>query len=240
MLRLLNVTSGYGGTVICKNISIHIKKGETVSIIGANGAGKTTLLRTISGIIQCKNGKISFEGEDITNKSPHKIVKSGLIQVAGMEENIFAPLTILENLMVSLYPFKRELSQSIQRERIEYIYSIFPVLKERNKQKAGTLSGGERQMLSIAKALICQPKFLMLDEPSLGLAPIIVNEFFKIIKEIKQQYELTLLIVEQNVRVSLGNSDRAYVLEVGKIAMEGASSKLLEDQRVRDIYLGVG
>jgi len=240
MLRLLNVTSGYGGMVICKNISIHIKKGETISIIGANGAGKTTLLRTISGIIQCKNGKISFGGEDITNKSPHEIVKSGLIQVAGMEESIFAPLTILENLMVSLYPFKRELSQSIQRERMEYIYSIFPVLKERNKQKAGTLSGGERQMLSIAKALICQPKFLMLDEPSLGLAPIIVNELFEIIKEIKQQHELTLLIVEQNVRIALGNSDRAYVLEVGRIAMEGTSSKLLEDQRVRDIYLGAG
>jgi len=238
MLELTKVVSGYDKILVCHDITIRVEDGEFVSIVGANGAGKTTLLKTISGILPVNEGSIIFNGADITNMASHEIVKKRLILAAGME-SLFAPMTVWENLMVNLYPFKKEMKNQEIDGQLDYVFSIFPQLHERKNQKAGTLSGGERQMLSLAKALICKPEMLMLDEPSLGLAPIIVDTLFETIQKIVKDRNLSVLMVEQNVDRALDISDRGYVLDVGRIVMEGQAADLLHDKRVKDVYLGI-
>ncbi|MDY0289046.1 MAG: ABC transporter ATP-binding protein [Sphaerochaeta sp.] len=238
MLDLNNVVSGYEKVVVCRNISINVGEGEFVSIVGANGAGKTTLLKTISGLLPVSEGTILFNGEDISNMESHKISKRRLVLGAGME-SLFAPMTVFDNLMVNLYTFRHLMSKQEIAEQFEYVFTVFPKLKERKDQKAGTLSGGERQMLSLAKALICKPKMLMLDEPSLGLAPIVIDTLFDTIKRVVKEQKLSVLMVEQNVDRSLEISDRGYVLDVGQIVLEGSAKSLLHDKRVKDVYLGI-
>lgn len=238
MLELKNVVSGYDKVLVCRDISIRVETGEFVSIVGANGAGKTTLLKTISGVLPTVQGSIKFDDRIISNLGSHEIVKQRLILAAGME-SLFAPMTVWENLMVNLYPFRHEMKKEEVNRQFDYVFTIFPRLHERRTQKAGTLSGGERQMLSLAKALICKPKMLMLDEPSLGLAPIIVDTLFDTIRKIVKDQNLSVLMVEQNVDRALEISDRGYVLDVGRIVMEGTASDLLHDKRVKDVYLGI-
>lgn len=238
MLDVIGLSSGYGKTVVCKDLSIHVGKGELVSVVGANGAGKTTLLNSISGIVSKYGGQIQFDGKDISSLPPHEIVTSGLVLAAGME-SLFTPLTVYENILVSLYPFRKKFNKGQIEERFRLIYDLFPRLYERKEQKAGTLSGGERQMLSLAKALVIDPRMLMLDEPSLGLAPVVIDELFETISRITKETGLTVLIVEQNVDRALTISDRGYVMDVGKLVMEGDAQTLLNNQRVKEVYLGM-
>lgn len=238
MLDIIGLSAGYGKTVVCQKLSIHVGKGEVVSVVGANGAGKTTLLNSISGIVTKFGGQVLFEGNDISRLPPHEIVTGGLILAAGME-SLFTPLTVYENLLVSLYPFRKRFGKEETGQRFSLVYNLFPRLYERREQKAGTLSGGERQMLSLAKALVTNPRMLMLDEPSLGLAPVVIDELFDTISRIAKEAGLTVLIVEQNVDRALAISDRGYVMDVGKIVMEGSAQSLLNDQKVKEVYLGM-
>lgn len=238
MLDIIGLSAGYGKTIVCKELSIHVGKGELVSVVGANGAGKTTLLNSISGIVSKFGGQVRFDGKDIGGLPSHEIVTSGLVLAAGME-SLFTPLTVYENMLVSLYPFRKKFDKEQIKERFRLVYDLFPRLYERREQKAGTLSGGERQMLSLAKALVTDPRMLMLDEPSLGLAPVVIDELFETIARIAKDTGLTVLIVEQNVDRALAISDRGYVMDVGKIVMEGDAQTLLNDQRVKEVYLGM-
>ena len=238
MLDIVNLSSGYGKTVVCRNINIHVDPGALVSVVGANGAGKTTLLNSIAGIVHKFGGEVRFDGNDITKLSSYDIVTKGLILAAGME-SLFTPLTVYENLLVSLYPFRKLFTKEQTDQQLQEVYQLFPRLYERRNQKAGTLSGGERQMLSLAKALVTKPKLLMLDEPSLGLAPVVIDELFETISRIAKEQGLTVLIVEQNVDRALAISDRGYVLDVGEIVMEETAEHLLNDAKVKQIYLGM-
>ena len=238
MLDIIGLSAGYGKTVVCRDLSIHVGKGEVVSVVGANGAGKTTLLNSISGVVSKFGGQILFNENDISRLPPHEIVTGGLILAAGME-SLFTPLTVYENLLVSLYPFRKKFNKDQTEQRFRLVYDLFPRLYERREQKAGTLSGGERQMLSLAKALVTDPRMLMLDEPSLGLAPVVIDELFDTISRIAKETGLTVLIVEQNVDRALAISDRGYVMDVGKIVMEGDAQALLNDQKVKEVYIGM-
>ena len=239
MLELKNVVSGYGKTTICKDISIHVNAGEMVAVVGANGAGKTTMIKSIANVTAKKfSGSVIFDGEDITNKKPFEIVERGLIAVEGME-SLFTPMSVEENLEISMYPFRKKIDKQKQKEQFDYVYQLFPRLYERKKQASGTLSGGERQMLSLAKALLVDPKMLMLDEPSLGLAPVIIDNIFETIATVVKEKNLTVLIVEQNVDRALQISDRGYVMDVGEIVMENTAQNLLNDKKVMEVYLGI-
>ena len=221
----------YGGIEAVRGISFDVKAGEIVTLIGANGAGKSSTLRTISGLVKPADGKVIFEGEDITGKDPTQIVSKGLMMVPE-GRRIFPNLTVLENLRIGAYLRKDELDEDIER-----VYGYFPRLKERSWQEGGTLSGGEQQMLAVGRALMGRPKLLMMDEPSLGLAPIVVQEIFRIIRQINDA-GTTVLLIEQNANMALHVADRAYVIENGKILMEGTGKELLEDEKVREAYLG--
>ncbi len=234
ILEVENIDVFRAGIQILWDVSLNIKKGEIVSIIGSNGAGKTTTLRTISGLHKVKKGKIKFMNIDITNLEPHKRVEIGLGHVPEGRQ-LFPKLTVLENLKCSAYT-KRAKEKFL--DTIEMIYNLFPILKERKNQLAGTLSGGEQQMLAIARALVLRPSLLMLDEPSSGLAPKIVIEITKLIENLRNE-GYTILLVEQNSRIALKLSDRAYVLENGRIVKEGEGLKLLEDPDVKKAYLGL-
>jgi len=237
MLRLLNINTFYGEIHVLRNISLHIEEGEIVTLIGANGAGKTTLLNTISGIINARTGQILYNGKDLSRKSPDRVVKLGISQVPEGRQ-IFNPLTVLDNLKLGSYiRYRRDGSKKIQRD-IEEIYSLFPILKERQHQLAGTLSGGEQQMLAIGRALMCRPKILLLDEPSMGLAPLVVSEIFKTIARLREVSRTTIFLVEQNARAALKLSDRGYVMETGKIMFEADAADLLENKEVQRAYLG--
>jgi branched-chain amino acid transport system ATP-binding protein len=214
-----------------RGISFEVNAGETVTLIGANGAGKSSTLRTISGLVKPADGKITFDGTDITGMDPTKIVAKGLMMVPE-GRRIFPNLTVLENLKVGAYLRNDDLEQDI-----EMVYGYFPRLKERSWQEGGTLSGGEQQMLAVGRALMGRPKLLMMDEPSLGLAPIVVQEIFKIIRRINEA-GTTVLLIEQNANMALGVADRAYVIENGKITIEGTGEELLKDEKVRAAYLG--
>jgi len=238
MLEVKGLTSGYGKTIVCRDISLHVDEGETVAIVGANGAGKTTLLNSISGIVHKFGGSISFDGCDITNMHSYDIVSKGFVLAAGME-SLFTPMTVYENLLISLYPFRKIMNSSKQNSQLEMVFDFFPRLRERKEQKAGTLSGGERQMLSLARALVIDPRMLMLDEPSLGLAPVVIDELFETISRIAKESNVTVLIVEQNVDRALAIADRGYVLDVGKIVMEDKAKALLENPKVKEVYLGI-
>ncbi|MFN2514639.1 MAG: ABC transporter ATP-binding protein [Pyrinomonadaceae bacterium] len=233
MLNLENVSVNYGAIEALTGISMHVEKGEVVTLIGANGAGKTTTLRTITGLLQPRDGRISFEGEDIGGRPTHQLVAKG-ISMAPEGRGVFANLSVRENLQMGAYLNKdrRKIASDMERA-----FQMFPRLQERESQKAGTLSGGEQQMLAIGRALMSQPRLLLLDEPSLGLAPLVVHTIFEAIDEIRGK-GTTILLVEQNAHAALGHSDRAYVLETGRIVMEGPSAQLAADPRIKEAYLG--
>lgn len=233
MLKVENLSMSYGMIQAVKNVSFEVKQGEIVSLIGANGAGKTTILHGISGLIKPDQGRIVFEGQEITKETSPNIVKSGLVQVPE-GRHVFAGMTVLENLELGAYLFKnRKESQDI----LTRVFERFPILEQRKNQDAATLSGGEQQMLVMGRALMTRPKLLLLDEPSMGLAPIFINEIFSIIQEINSQ-GTTVLLIEQNARMALKIADRGYVLETGKVVLEGSGERLLTSPDVQKAYLG--
>ncbi len=234
ILELKNVSSGYGKIKAMKNVSLAVREGEVVTIIGANGAGKTTTLMTICGIIKPTSGEIHYKGEPIHNLKPDQLPGRGLCQVPE-GRRIFPRLTVQENL--DMGAFFRSDREGIQRD-MEKAFNLFPVLKERRKQLGGTLSGGEQQMLAIARALMGRPQLLLLDEPSMGLAPLIVELIFKTIKEINASQGTTILLVEQNANLALHTATRGYVLETGSVVMENDAKTLLHTPEIRKAYLG--
>ena len=236
MLRIRNLESGYGSLKVQRHISIHVSAGEIVTIIGANGAGKTTLLKTIAGLIRSRAGEILFEKQDITRLSPEKIVFLGCSLVPEGRQ-VFAPMTVRENLLLGGYvQFRRKKKNEVAAD-LERIFGLFPRLREREGQLAGTLSGGEQQMLAMGRALMARPKLIMMDEPSMGLAPLIVKDIFRIIQRLRAEGN-TVLLVEQNAKAALGIADRGYVIETGRIILEENAEDLLANQDVQRAYLG--
>ena len=231
MIKINDLKVNYVSIDAVKGVSFEVKENNIVTLIGANGAGKTTILKAITGLIKPAGGKIEFGGEDITGLETSVIISKGITLVPE-GRHVFPDMTVLENIKIGAYLRKDSLSKDI-----EWIYNLFPRLKERSWQLAGTLSGGEQQMLAVARALMSKPKLLMMDEPSLGLAPIIVKGIFEIIKEI-QKAGVTVLLIEQNANMALNAASYAYVLETGEIILEGSGEKLLEDESVREAYLG--
>ncbi|MFV0529703.1 MAG: ABC transporter ATP-binding protein [Lachnospiraceae bacterium] len=233
MLEVKDLEVYYGVIQALKGISFHVEPGEIIALIGANGAGKTTTLHTVSGLLPSKAGSVFFEGKDITKTPPHEIVSLGMAHVPE-GRRVFAQLNVYENLKLGAYTRrnKEEIDNTIQK-----LYQRFPRLKERKNQLAGTLSGGEQQMLAMGRALMSQPKLIIMDEPSMGLSPILVNEIFDIIREVSAS-GTTVLLVEQNAKKALSISDRAYVLETGKIGLEGNADALMKDDSVKRAYLG--
>lgn len=231
MLRLGKVQTHYGPIEALKGVDLEIGKGEIVSLIGSNGAGKSTCLMTVSGVLKPTSGSIELNGRSIAGMSPHRVVEMGISQVPE-GRRIFPRLTVIENLEMGAF-----LGRGKFPSLLEDVYRLFPILKERSKQYGGTLSGGEQQMLAIGRALMCRPEILLLDEPSLGLAPIMVSKIFRTIQEINKE-GVTILLVEQNARAALKLSDRGYVLEGGVITLEGPSEDLLVNEKVRHAYLG--
>ena len=233
MLILEKVSVNYGAIEALTDISLSVNQGEVVTLIGANGAGKTTTLRTITGLLEPKNGRVVYEGKEISGMATHKLLPMG-IAMSPEGRGVFANLTVRENLEMGAYIRKDKKGISDDMERG---FTLFPRLKEREKQKAGTLSGGEQQMVAMARAMMSRPRLLLLDEPSLGLAPLLVHTIFEAIDEIRAE-GTTILLVEQNANAALHHSDRAYVLETGRIVMEGDSKQLAADPRVKEAYLG--
>jgi branched-chain amino acid transport system ATP-binding protein len=234
MLSVSDLSVSYGAISALSGISFKIEQGSIVTLIGGNGAGKTTTLRTISGLLRAKSGTVTFLGENISTLAPHKIVARGLCHVPE-GRMIFSNLTVDENLSMGAY---LQTDAALIAKNRDYVFSIFPRLKERIKQTAGTLSGGEQQMLAIGRALMGNPKFLMLDEPSLGIAPRLISTIFEKIVEINKNHGITILLVEQNANLALEVSSHAYCLETGRIAMEGESKKLRADPQLKATYLG--
>jgi len=233
MLELENVHVNYGHIKALKGISLSVDQGEIVALIGSNGAGKTTTLVTISGILKPKEGEVRFLGDVVSNLSADRVVKAGIVQVPE-GRRVFPRMTVLENLKMGAYtrPDRNSISDDI-----ESVFEFFPILKARSSQNGGTLSGGEQQMLAIGRAIMSKPKLLLLDEPSLGLAPVIIEQVFRKIREIGES-GISILLVEQNARAALSLAHRAYVMETGNIAMEGPSSSLANDPAVQQTYLG--
>ena len=231
ILSIKDLKVNYGGIEAVKGISFDVPEGSIVTLIGANGAGKSSTLRTVAGLVKPKSGNILFKGEDITGKSSIDIVKRGITLVPE-GRRIFPDLTVLENLKIGAYLRKDDL-----KEDIEWVYSLFPRLKEREWQAGGTLSGGEQQMLAVGRALMSRPKLMMMDEPSLGLAPIVVRDIFKIIREINKK-GVTILLIEQNANMALQTADYGYVLETGRISLSGTGAELLANENVKKAYLG--
>lgn len=235
MRNLLNITgieTFYGKIQALKNINLHVEEGSIVTILGANGAGKTTTMKTLAGLLTPQKGKIEFLNEDVTGLRPDQLVRKGIVLVPEGRA-ILSEMTVLENLEMGAY---HRSDKEIQKD-ITKVMERFPILEERKQQLGGTLSGGQQQMLAISRALLSRPKLLLLDEPSMGLAPLIVADIFKIIKEINEN-GTTILLVEQNVRQALKVAEYGYVLETGKVVVEGKSSELLQDSRIMDAYLG--
>jgi len=235
MLTLNEIEVYYGNIQALWKVSLRVARGEIITIVGSNGAGKSTILRTISGLIKPKRGRIEFDGIRIEQLDPDEIVRLGISMVPEGRE-LFPRMTVLENLQLGAAYVEEAYAQTAQS--LDWIFNLFPILKERSAQLAGTLSGGEQQMLAIGRALMSRPKILLLDEPSLGLAPLVVSEMFRTIHQINQE-GLTILLVEQNVRLSLGISQRAYVLENGRFVMEGPGKELIENRHVKEAYLGL-
>ncbi|HHU02167.1 MAG TPA: ABC transporter ATP-binding protein [Christensenellaceae bacterium] len=235
MLKVNNISTYYGKVQALHNVSFEIKDEEIVSIIGANGAGKSTLMRSIMGLVQPKEGEIVFKDEEITNLKTNKIVERGIVYVPEGRE-VFPALSVEDNLEMGA--FSKKYSQRILSNKIEEMYDIFPRLKERKKQLAGTLSGGEQQMLAIARGLMSSPELIMFDEPSLGLAPVIVDDMFEVIVSINRQQHIPIVLVEQNAFEALRISSRCYVLENGEVRMHGLSDELMKSPEVKSAYLG--
>jgi branched-chain amino acid transport system ATP-binding protein len=236
MLEVQSVNTFYGRIQALKQVSLCVRQGEIVSLIGANGAGKTTLLNTISGVTPPRSGRIVFDGHVINGMSPERIVGLGISQVPERRQ-VFSTLSVLDNLILGAYlRFRHDSRASIERD-LELVFGLFPILKERSKQPGGTLSGGEQQMLVVGRGLMAQPKLLLLDEPSLGLAPLVVQEILRVVGQLRE-HGTTILLVEQNARAALRVADRAYVLETGHVVMEGTATELAANEDVQKAYLG--
>lgn len=231
ILEIRDLIVSYGGIEAVKGISMDVPEGEIVTLIGANGAGKSTTLKSISGIVRPKSASITFNGEEIYGKMPNYIVSKGITLVPE-GRRVFDNLSVAENLRIGAYLRKDNL-----KDDLDYVYSLFPRLKEREWQMAGTLSGGEQQMLAVGRALMSRPKLIMMDEPSLGLAPLIVKSIFEIIKTINKE-GITVLLIEQNANMALKVADKGYVMETGKITMEGTGAELLANEEIKEAYLG--
>lgn len=234
LLDVTGLRSAYGRIEALHGVSVSVRAGEIVALVGGNGAGKTTLLRTLSGVQPMTGGEIRFQGRDISRLSPHARVSAGIAQVPEGRQ-IFAPLAIEDNLRLGAYLRK----DAEIADDLEHVYSLFPVLKERRRTPAGGLSGGQQQMLAIGRALMSRPKLLLLDEPSMGLAPVLVDQVFEIVTRLRDENGVTIFLVEQNAFAALSIANRGYVIETGEIAMEGDGKQLLTDERVREAYLGV-
>ncbi len=232
ILNVDDINVYYGSIHAIKGISFHVEEGEVVTLIGANGAGKSTTLNTISGLLHSRTGSIEFLGEKLDKVPPHKVVEKGLTMVPE-GRRIFQQMSVMENLEMGAYTYQGE----NYNEHLETVFSLFPILKDRQKQVAGTLSGGEQQMLAMGRALMCSPKLIMLDEPSMGLAPILVEQIFDIIGNLHQR-GTTILLVEQNAQAALSIADRGYVLETGKIVAEGTGKELMSSPSIKKAYLG--
>lgn len=233
ILEIKDLLVSYGGIEAVKGISFDVPKGKIVTLIGANGAGKSTVLKTVSGIVKPKNASITFEGTEISGKTPDFIVSKGVTLVPE-GRRVFPNLTVSENLKIGAY--LRKDKKAIQKDT-EHVYELFPRLKERSWQLAGTLSGGEQQMLAVGRALMSSPKLIMMDEPSLGLAPLVVQDIFSIIRQINSE-GITVLLIEQNANMALKIADKAYVMETGRITKEGTGAELLADETIKEAYLG--
>ena len=231
LLYIKDLKVSYGGIEAIKGISLNVEKGEIVTLIGANGAGKSTTLRAVSGLVPILDGTITYDGQVISGQSPQKIVSEGICMVPE-GRRVFPNLTVLENLKIGAYLRKDDLTPDI-----EHVYQLFPRLKERSWQPAGTLSGGEQQMLAVGRAMMMRPKLLMMDEPSLGLAPLVIRDIFRIIQTLHEE-GITILLVEQNANAALRIADSAYVLETGNITMHGTGKELLDNPQVKEAYLG--
>lgn len=237
ILDIQNLHFSYGPIKALNNLSLHVNKGEIVALLGANGAGKTTLLQTISGLNNAASGEIIFKGESITKFPAEKIVQRHLIHVPEHRQ-VFSTMSVLDNLHLGAYHHYQKTKKKNVVQEIEKLFDVFPILDERKDQLAGTLSGGQQQMLAIARAIMSKPDLLLLDEPSLGLAPIIVKEVLELVKNLRDQYNTTVLLIEQNVFASLKISDRAYVIQHGEIVKEGSAQELLRDENVKEAFLG--
>jgi len=236
VLAVRNLDAFYGSIQALRKVSLHISPGEIVALIGANGAGKSTLLNSISGLVPLLRGEISFFGRSIVGMRPEDIVHLGISQVPEGRQ-IFSPLSVVDNLMVGAYQRYRSLGRKGIKRDVEEVFGLFPILRERKDQPAGTLSGGEQQMLAIGRALMSRPKLLLLDEPSMGLAPRIVVQIFDVIKRLRDEGTM-ILLVEQNAKLALNLADRGYVLETGRIVLEGTGGELLQDREIERAYLG--
>jgi len=233
LLKVTDLVVSYGGIEALKGISFDVDQGQIVTLIGANGAGKSTTLRTIAGLVRPREGRVFFEGRDITDYGTQKIVETGIAMVPE-GRRVFPNLTVLENLRIGAY-LRRD--RDVIEQDIEYIYDLFPRLRERSWQLAGTLSGGEQQMLAVGRAMMTRPKMIMMDEPSLGLAPLVVKDIFRIIQTLKET-GMTVLLIEQNANAALHACDFAYVLETGRITMSGTGEELLASSAIQEAYLG--
>ncbi|MBW1980766.1 MAG: ABC transporter ATP-binding protein [Deltaproteobacteria bacterium] len=236
MLLVKNISAFYGNIQILHHVSYHVDEGEVVALVGGNGAGKSTLLNVISGLHPAARGSISLRQRQVLGLPPDRLVKLGLVQVPE-ERQIFNSMTVADNLALGAYSLPKRERRDMVRSQLTEVYRLFPILRERAQQRAGTLSGGEQQMLSIGRALMARPQMLLLDEPSLGLAPLVVREIFQVIKEL-QQKGTTILLVEQNAQAALEVCDRAYVLEAGRIVLEGSPHELMENDELRRAFLG--
>jgi len=236
MLKLEKVSTYYGQVQALRQVSLEVSEGEIVAVIGPNGAGKTTLMNTISGIVSARDGQLTFCGQPIKNLNPEKIVRLGISHVPERRQ-VFSTMTVLDNLILGAYHRYRRSAREQIDEDLEFVFEIFPRLKDRVKQAAGTLSGGEQQMLVLGRGWMAKPKLLLMDEPSLGLAPLLIKEIFRVSAELRE-HGMTILVVEQNARAALDLADRAYVMESGQVVMEGKATELVEDERMQTAYLG--
>lgn len=235
MLKLEKVQSGYGNKLAIKNVSLEIGEGEIITLIGANGAGKSTTLMTICGVVPCRSGKISFQNKEIQNMAADEIVRLGICQVPE-GRHIFPQLTVKENL--DMGAFLRKDKAGIKKD-MEYVFNLFPILADRRNQDGGNLSGGEQQMLAMSRALMARPQVLLLDEPSMGLAPLVIRQIFEIIKQINKENNATIFLVEQNANQALHIADRGYVMENGEITLTGNAQDLLDNPDIQKAYLGI-
>ncbi|MCP4343793.1 MAG: ABC transporter ATP-binding protein [Desulfobulbaceae bacterium] len=235
MLNLKNVESGYGNKLAIKDVSLEIREGEIITLIGANGAGKSTTLMTICSVVGCRAGQITFEDKELHKMGPDAIVKLGICQVPE-GRHIFPQLSVKENL--DMGAFLRNDKEEIKKD-MDYVYSLFPILAERRNQDGGNLSGGEQQMLAMSRALMARPKLLLLDEPSMGLAPLVIKQIFEIIKQINKENNTTIFLVEQNANQALHIADRGYVMENGRITLSGPAQELLANTDIQKAYLGI-
>jgi branched-chain amino acid transport system ATP-binding protein len=234
LLQVMELTAHYGPIQALHGISLEVNPGELVAMVGANGAGKTTLLHTLSNVHKASSGQVIFEGQEITRTAPHKIVQAGICHIPEGRQ-VFAPLSVEDNLLLGGFTQRKD--KAWLETELDKIYTLFPILKEKRRQAAGTLSGGQQQMLAMGRALLGRPKLLLLDEPSMGLAPLLVAEIFRVVRELNEK-GVTILLVEQNAKAALGIADRGYVLETGRVVLSADADELLADEAVQKAYLG--